>query len=63
MNEQITYDYQDEYEHCEVMATYWDDEAMIQEVQIGSVTLKTNISTNDMPTELRINGTIYKKED
>jgi len=46
-----------------VIASFVDDEGMIQEEQIGKVTLSKDIAQNDMPFELEINGVVYKRED
>ena len=51
------------YEDFMVMASYKDDEATIQEEQIGEVTLRKDIAHDNMPFELKINGTVYKRED
>lgn len=46
-----------------VMATYFGDEDEIFEEQIGTIVLPRDITHNDMPFELEINGTVYKRED
>jgi len=57
------FDESDLYDDFWVMASYKDNEGMIQEEQIGEVTLRKDIAQNSMPFELEINGTIYKRED
>lgn len=55
------FDESDLYEDFWVMASYIDSENMTQEEQIGEVTLRKDIVQNDMPFELEINGTVYKR--
>lgn len=57
------FDESDLYEDFWVMASYKDNEGAIQEEQIGEVTLRKDIAHGDMPFELEINGTVYKRED
>ena len=51
------------YKDFWVMASYIDSENMTQEEQIGEVTLRKDLAQNNMPFELEINGTVYKRED
>jgi len=57
------FDESDLYEDFKVVASFFDIEHMIQEEQIGEVTLRKDIVHGDMPFELEINGTVYKRED
>ena len=57
------FDESDLYEDFWVMASYKDTEGMIQEEQIGEVTLMKYLVHSNMPFELKINGTVYKRED
>lgn len=60
------FDESDLYEDYWIMASYWEKdgvESFVQESQIGTVTLRKDIIQNDMPFELEINGTTYKRED
>jgi len=62
----VVFDHSDLYDDYRVMASYWEkdgDEDFLQEEQIGTVTLRKDIAQNDMPFELEINGTTYKRED
>ena len=60
--EHSNYDHSYLYDDFKVMASYQDNERTIQEEQIGEVTLRKDIAHGDMPFELRINGTGYKRE-
>ena len=51
------------YDDFWIMASYVDTEGMIQEEQIGEVTLRKDIAQNNMPFALEINGTTYIRED
>ena len=51
------------YDEYWVMASFIDSEGVVQEEQIGEVTLRKDIAQNGMPFELEINGTVYKRED
>lgn len=54
------------YEDFWVMASYQEkdgDKTFIHEEHIGSVMLRKDIAQNNMPFELEINGTTYKRED
>ena len=57
------FDDSDLYEDFWVMASYHNDKDGISEEQIGEVTLRKDIAHGAMPYELKINGTVYKKED
>ncbi len=61
--EHSNFDESDLYDDFDVMISYVDKEGMIQEEQIGQVTLRKDIVQNDMPFELEINGTVYKRGD
>ena len=59
--EHSNFDESDLYDDFRVRASYKDNEGMIQEEQIGEVTLRKDIAHNNMPFELEINGTVYKR--
>ena len=56
-------DESDLYDDFWVTASYQDNEGRIQEEQIGEVTLRKYYNRHNMPFELEINGTTYKRED
>jgi len=60
---ELEYDYQDQMEDYWVMATFYTKEGETWDTQIGEVTLRKDITYNDMPFELEINGITYKRED
>jgi len=57
------FDHSDLYDDYWVMASFIDNEDMLQEEQIGEITLRKDLAQNNMPFELEINGTVYKRED
>jgi len=56
-------DGQSKYEDYWVTATYFIDEDATWDAVIGEVTLSKDITYEDMPIELEINGVTYKRED
>lgn len=58
-----SFDHSDLYDDFWVMASFINLEGDILEEQIGGVTIRKDLVQNDMPFELEINGTTYKRED